>query len=43
MVVLVVMMVIIIIISSSSSSSSSYNCIPETNHFSRVYPIDALL
>ena len=41
--VVVVMVIIIIIISSSSSSSSIYNCIPETNHISKVYTIDAVL
>jgi len=43
MVIIIIIIIIIISSSSSSSSSSIYNCIPETNHVSRVYTIDAVL
>ena len=47
MVVVAVMMVIIIIIiiigGGGGSISSIYNCIPETNHVSRVHTTDAVL
>jgi len=40
MIMMVVVVVVVVVINISSSSSSS---IPETNHISRVYTIDAVL